>query len=69
MERHRIDLVVAKNSGGEAAHGKIDAARALSLPVIMLKQPVLPEVPSVGTVEEVLAWLDHAMTFATARGV
>ena len=69
MERHRIDLVVAKNSGGEAARGKIDAARALSLPVIMLKQPVLPEVPSVGTVGEVLAWLDHAMTFATARGV
>jgi precorrin-6A/cobalt-precorrin-6A reductase len=69
MERHRIELLVAKNSGGQAARGKIDAARALGLPVVMLKQQVLPEVPSVGTVEEVVAWLGHAMTFATARGV
>lgn len=66
---HRIDIVVAKNSGGDAARGKIDAARALGIPVIMLKRPELPDVPSVETVDEVLAWLDHAGTFDMARGV
>ena len=67
--RHHIEIVVAKNSGGEASYGKIGAARALRLPVIMLKRPALPEVASVATVEEVLAWLDHALTPSTARGV
>jgi precorrin-6A/cobalt-precorrin-6A reductase len=69
LARHRIETIVAKNSGGGATYGKIGAARTLHLPVIMLKRPELPEVASAVTVEEVLAWLDHAMTLSTARGV
>jgi precorrin-6A/cobalt-precorrin-6A reductase len=46
LERHDIELVVAKNSGGPSTYGKIAAARALGLPVIMLKRPALPEVES-----------------------
>jgi precorrin-6A/cobalt-precorrin-6A reductase len=69
LEGHRIDVIVAKNSGGAATYGKIAAARALRLPVIMLKRPVLPDAESVATVDEVLAWLDHALTLSTARGV
>ncbi len=74
LERHVIDIIVAKNSGGEASYGKIAAARALRLPVLMLRRPALPcpampDVCSVGTVEEALAWLDHAVTGAAARGV
>ena len=69
IERHRIDAIVAKNSGGAATYGKIAAARALHLPVIMLKRPALPEAESVASVEDALAWLDHAITFSTARGV
>jgi precorrin-6A/cobalt-precorrin-6A reductase len=69
LERHRIDVVVAKNSGGDATYGKIAAARALHLPVIMLKRPVLPEVEAVESVEDVLAWVDHAVTSSTTRGV
>jgi precorrin-6A/cobalt-precorrin-6A reductase len=69
LERHRIEIIVAKNSGGAATYGKIAAARALGLKVIMLKRPALPEVESAETVDEVLAWLDHALTFSTARGV
>jgi precorrin-6A/cobalt-precorrin-6A reductase len=69
LERHRIDVVVAKNSGGEASYGKIAAARVLHLPVILLKRPALPDVPAVETVDGVLAWLDHASTSAAARGV
>jgi precorrin-6A/cobalt-precorrin-6A reductase len=69
LEGHRIDVIVAKNSGGAATYGKIAAARALRLPVIMLKRPVLPDAESVTTVDEVLAWLHHALTLSTARGV
>jgi precorrin-6A/cobalt-precorrin-6A reductase len=69
LKRHRIDVVVAKNSGGSATYGKIAAARTLQLPVIMLARPVLPEAHSVATVKEALAWLDHAIASSTARGV
>jgi precorrin-6A/cobalt-precorrin-6A reductase len=69
LERHQIDRIVAKNSGGDATYGKIAAARSLHLPVIMLQRPAQPDVPSAETVEEVVAWLDHALTLSTARGV
>ena len=69
LERHRIDVIVAKNSGGAASYGKIAAARALHLPVVMLARPAPPGTESVETVEEALAWLDHAVTLAATRGV
>jgi len=69
LARHKIEVIVAKNSGGEATYSKIAAARALHLPVIMLKRPALPDVDSVATVEEVLDVLDHTLTLSTARGV
>ena len=69
LQENGIDIVVSKNSGGDASYSKVAAARALGLPVIMLKRPTLPEVTSVETVGEVVAWLDHAITPAAARGV
>jgi precorrin-6A/cobalt-precorrin-6A reductase len=69
LTRHEIEVIVAKNSGGDATYSKIAAARALGLPVVMLKRPVLPDAASVATVEEVVAFLDHALTLSTARGV
>jgi precorrin-6A/cobalt-precorrin-6A reductase len=57
---HGIEIVVAKNSGGDATYGKIAAARALGVTVIMLRRPVLPAVPAVATIEDALAWIDHA---------
>ena len=65
LETHRIEVIVTKNSGGAGADAKIDAARALSLPVIMVARPDLPEAPSVETVADALAlartrsWLDQ----------
>ncbi len=56
--RH-IAWVVARNSGGTGARAKIDAARELGLPVVMIARPELPERPSVESIEEVLAWLGH----------
>ncbi|MHA1518378.1 MAG: cobalt-precorrin-6A reductase [Alphaproteobacteria bacterium] len=69
LERYRIDVIVAKNSGGTSTYGKIAAARAMHLPVVMLTRPQLPDVPSVEIVDDVLRWLDHAVTVAAARGV
>ncbi len=69
LERHRINVIVAKNSGGSASYGKIAAARALGLPVIMLRRPVLPDVNAVDTVEGAVIRLDHALTLAIVRGV
>jgi precorrin-6A/cobalt-precorrin-6A reductase len=67
LEQHRIEFVVAKNSGGKATAGKIAAARGLGLTVVMLKRPALPAVSTVGTVQAALAWLDHVPS--TERGV
>jgi precorrin-6A/cobalt-precorrin-6A reductase len=79
--QHRIDVIVAKNSGGPATYGKIAAARALGLPVIMLRRPPRPppypppqagegrEGAAVETVDDAVAWLDHACTLVAARGV
>jgi precorrin-6A/cobalt-precorrin-6A reductase len=69
LVHHAIDIVVAKNSGGAASYGKIAAARMLGIPVIMLRRPPAPEAPAVETVGDAIAWLDHALTLAAARGV
>jgi precorrin-6A/cobalt-precorrin-6A reductase len=65
METHRIDRLVCRNSGGDAAYGKIAAARALRLPVIMIARRPLPEVAATAdSVEAAISWLDHALVLA-----
>lgn len=59
LKRHQITHVVAKNAGGGGARAKIDAARMLGLPVIMIERPALPERPSVRSVADVMTWLRH----------
>jgi precorrin-6A/cobalt-precorrin-6A reductase len=59
LKGHAIDIVVTKNSGGTATAAKLEAARALALPVIMVRRPEVPEAPSVETVEEAFAWLER----------
>ena len=59
MKTHEIDLVVAKNAGGEGARAKIDAARSLKLPVIMIERPAIAERRVVSTVSEAMHWLVH----------
>jgi precorrin-6A/cobalt-precorrin-6A reductase len=59
MRARDIAWLVARNSGGAGARAKIDAARELGLPVIMIARPELPQRPRTDNVEEVLAWLGH----------
>ena len=59
MRKHRIDLVVSKNSGGTGARAKIEAARELGIDVLMIDRPTLPDRLEVHSVDEVMGWLDH----------
>mgnify|MGYP000160939685 CR=1 FL=1 len=54
MTAHEIEAIVAKNSGGDGA--KIDAARELALPVVMISRPPLPEGQWVPGVDEACDW-------------
>jgi precorrin-6A/cobalt-precorrin-6A reductase len=68
LTNYRADIIVAKNAGGDAASAKIEAARDLALPVVMVRRPFIPAREKVETVAEVLRWLGHDKTPAE-RGV
>ncbi|RZS43406.1 precorrin-6A/cobalt-precorrin-6A reductase [Herbihabitans rhizosphaerae] len=57
MREHGIDVLVSKDSGGRLTVAKLDAARELGLPVVMVRRPAVPDVGRVGSVDGVLAWL------------
>ena len=65
---HRIDIVLARNAGGDAACAKIEAARDLGLPVVMVRRPLIPARQKVEDVTDVLHWLSHDLA-PTERGV
>ena len=53
-----IDLVVTKNSGGPATSAKLEAARRLHLPVVVVERPAVAEgVEVVETPHAAMAWL------------
>ena len=39
MARHRIDVLVTRDSGGQTSEAKLEAARALHIPVVMVERP------------------------------
>jgi precorrin-6A/cobalt-precorrin-6A reductase len=59
MRARGIEWIVARNAGGTGARAKIDAARQLGLPVVMIKRPELPDRPRATSVAEVMQWLAH----------
>ncbi|MGX5802473.1 cobalt-precorrin-6A reductase [Bradyrhizobium sp. Arg314] len=69
LEKYRIDAVVSKNSGGDATYGKIAAARALSIEVVMIRRPALPDVASAQTVDALARKVDHLFDPVAERGV
>jgi precorrin-6A/cobalt-precorrin-6A reductase len=66
---HRIDAILAKNSGGDATYGKIAAARALGIEVVMVRRPAAPDMPTAATVGDALPLLDHCLASPAERGV
>ena len=65
---HGIDIVVARNAGGDASYAKVEAARALGLPVVMVRRPFIPRRDKVADVADALRWLGHDLAPAE-RGV
>ena len=61
LETRGVKCIVTKNSGGAAARAKLDAARDLGLPVIMVRRPVRPAGRHVVTAEQAQAWLERAL--------
>lgn len=60
LQEHRIELIVAKNAGGEGARAKLEAARDLGVPVIMIDRPAVPARPVLRSVDAVMNWLGHS---------
>ena len=66
MQAHGIDTLVTKNSGGVAVAGKLAAARALGITVVMVARPPPPDGTTVPDAAGALAWLHDQ---AALRGV
>lgn len=57
LRDQRIDLIIAKNSGGRSGYSKLEAARALGCEVWLLEPPQLPPTSLAASPEEALAWV------------
>jgi precorrin-6A/cobalt-precorrin-6A reductase len=68
LQDHRIDTLVTKNSGGDAAAPKLTAARTLGVRVVIVERPPSPPGPSAQTVEEAVEWLSRTRPGRTAAG-
>jgi precorrin-6A/cobalt-precorrin-6A reductase len=60
VDRHALDVLVTKDSGGALTQAKLGAARERGLPVIVVARPPRPDGATVTGVEQALAWLRHA---------
>jgi precorrin-6A/cobalt-precorrin-6A reductase len=57
MKRERVEALVTKNSGGRATYAKIEAARALGIEVIVVRQPPAPEAETLHDLDAVMVWI------------
>ncbi|MEW1931160.1 cobalt-precorrin-6A reductase [Rhodococcus sp. NPDC079359] len=58
LAENRIDLLITKNSGGDMTRAKLDAARAASIPVLMVDRPTRTgSAPTVFDVAAAVDWL------------
>lgn len=68
LEKYQIDVLVSKNSGGNATYAKIAAARALQVPVVMVQRPVMPRGETVADVEGAIAWVIERLAMVRQDG-
>lgn len=63
LSGHRIETLIAKDSGGTTAP-KLEAAGQLGIQVILIDRPEQPPGPTVETVRQAVAWLEHLVAFS-----
>ncbi|MFD7918110.1 cobalt-precorrin-6A reductase [Streptomyces sp. NPDC059740] len=69
LRRHRVDVLVTKDSGARATAAKLTAAREEGVPVVVVRRPPVPAgVPQVADVAGALAWLAGRATAADTGG-
>ncbi|MBV9568082.1 MAG: cobalt-precorrin-6A reductase [Hyphomicrobiales bacterium] len=69
MREKKIDILVSKNSGGEATYAKIAAARRLHLPVVMIHRPKPVGARVLHEPTQALDWIEHHLGAPSPRGV
>ncbi|MEX8193689.1 cobalt-precorrin-6A reductase [Comamonas guangdongensis] len=57
LKQRAIDCIVSKNAGGADTYAKIEAARALGIPVIMVDRPLLTRREQCQTPQQAMDWL------------
>jgi precorrin-6A/cobalt-precorrin-6A reductase len=60
FKEHRIGWIVSKDSGGRAG-AKIEAARRLGLPVVLVERPPAPEGTTVPSVDAAIDWIERTL--------
>ena len=58
LKKHKISMLVAKNSGGISTYAKIEAARYFKIPVLMVRRPEMITAKSCQTVNEAVDWVN-----------
>jgi precorrin-6A/cobalt-precorrin-6A reductase len=62
LAERRIDVLVSKNSGGSATAPKLEAARRLGLPVLMIDRPSgTPDEAGAATAAQAMRWLSERL--------
>jgi precorrin-6A/cobalt-precorrin-6A reductase len=70
MSEEKIEVLVTKNSGGDATYGKIAAARSLGLPVVMIRPPPRLDGLTLHDPQEVMRFIEaHPTASGVDRGV
>lgn len=61
LRERAIDVLVSRNSGGNATVGKIAAARELGIPVVMITRPPREPGECLSDITEVLQWVSRRL--------
>jgi len=62
LAARKIGLIVSRNSGGNISYAKIEAARDLAVPVMMIARPPVAAKTVVATIEEAVAFTRSALS-------